>query len=263
MQTKTFKGDFLKFKTMLEKGENFAFSRFSDGELFILQNKRLELRENDYIIGDQIGHGWYNKEEQKKFIPGEHEFFRFKLEESLKHKQKNYFKGISCKCCVGDESFKWQVDLSGGNDEDLTWSNLFINGNYEQYIKEILPIFRKKKVVMVVNEISKIQNTKFDIVNDFRVGTNCFINDYDIIKKISDYISDNKINNHLFLISAASLSNLIIKELFEKYPNNTYMDIGSSLNPILSMEGWKGSRSYLLEFWLGQPKNILNKICVW
>ena len=38
---KTFKGDFFKLYKMLVKGEPFAFSRYSDGELLILQNQEL------------------------------------------------------------------------------------------------------------------------------------------------------------------------------------------------------------------------------
>ena len=62
---KTFKGDFDLFKNKLINNEHFAFSRFSDGEMFILQNKRLVLSENGHIIGNQKGGGWYNREEQK------------------------------------------------------------------------------------------------------------------------------------------------------------------------------------------------------
>ena len=87
---KTFKGDFEKIKKYLKENINFSFTRFSDGELFVLQNKRLELNEDHYIIGDQRGSGWYNKEEQKTFIPGEHEFYRKKLEECLDKMSRNY-----------------------------------------------------------------------------------------------------------------------------------------------------------------------------
>jgi hypothetical protein len=260
---KTFKGDFDKLKNKLINGENFAFTRFSDGEVFVLQNKRLELNENHYIIGDIRGGGFYNSEEQKKFIPGEHEFFRQKLEDSLKFKKHNYYRGISCKCCIGPEIFKWQVDLAGGDDETLTWANLWNNGNYENFIKEVYPILAEKEIIIVVNKSANIKNLRFNIKKDFRVGTNCFINDYDIIEKIKEYISENDIINHVFLISAASLSNLIIHQLYEFNDKNTYIDIGSTLNPIMDMEGWKGSRVYLREFWLKEPKNFLNKNCIW
>ena len=38
--------------SMIQEGENFAFTRFSDGELFILQNKTVVLADNHYITGD-------------------------------------------------------------------------------------------------------------------------------------------------------------------------------------------------------------------
>ena len=88
---KTFEGHLELFREKLSKGENFAFTRFSDGELFILQNKRLELNENHYIIGNNLGMGRYNEEEQKKFNPETHSENRQMLINSLKHQQENYF----------------------------------------------------------------------------------------------------------------------------------------------------------------------------
>jgi len=260
---KTFESHFNLLRDKLLNNEHFAFARFSDGELFILQNKRLELNENHYIIGNQRGGGMYNKEEQKKFLPEVHSENRQMLVDSLQHKQKNYYKGISCRCCVSHSDFNFQIEMAGGDDDYLTWSNLFINGNYERYLNEIFPLFKTKKVIMVVNENADLSDLGFNIVKDFRVGTNCFINDVNIVDSIKHYISENNIEDHIVLVSAASLSNIIIHKLFKEYPNNTYFDIGSTLNPIMKMEGWKGSRVYLRERWLGQGRNYLNKVCIW
>ena len=84
-----------------------------------------------------------------------------------------------------------------------------------------------------------------------------------MIEEIKKYIANYQIENHVFLISASSLSNLLVHQLFEFSDKNTYIDIGSTINPIVDMEGWKGSRSYLREYWLNEPKNALNKICIW
>ena len=40
---KNFREDFFKLKRKLGNKENFAFSRFSDGEMYILQNKEVVL----------------------------------------------------------------------------------------------------------------------------------------------------------------------------------------------------------------------------
>lgn len=262
---KTFTGDFDKLKNKLKNRENFSFIRFSDGELFVLQNLRLELNRDHYIIGNGLGHGEYNEEEQKKFIPGKDEFYRKKLEESLQYDAPNFYQGICTKPDVNEEVFNWMVSLSGGNSESerLTWANLFINGNYERYIKEIVPLFSEREVIMVVNHSAQIEHLPFPVKKVFRVGTNCFINNYGLIEEMKTYIKENGIENHLFLISAASLTNLIGHQLHEEFPNNSYIDIGSTLNPIMKMEGWKGSRSYLREYWLGENPVYTKMMCEW
>ena len=262
---KTFNGDFDKFKDKLERGENFSFIRFSDGELFVLQNLRLELNEDHYIIGNGLGYGEYNAEEQKKFMPGQDEFYRKKLEESLQWDANNFYRGICTKPDVTEEVFNWMVNLSGStsDSERLTWANLFINGNYGRYIEEIVPIFSTKEIIMVVNHSAQVEHLPFNVKKVFRVGTNCFINDYDLIEEMKTYIKENNIENHVFLLSAASLTNLIGHQLHVEFPNNSYIDIGSTLNPIMKMEGWKGSRSYLREYWLKENPVYTKMICTW
>jgi len=262
---KDFKGDFDKLRDKLSIGENFAFARFSDGELHTLQNRPVELAEKFWSLDGVQHHGWYNKEEQKKFVPEEHQFNRQKLIDSLQFKKDNYYKGISCRCCVGEVDFKWQLDLHGTDEthESLTWANLWNNGNYEAFMDEIVPLFKDKEIIMVVNEIAKLHDLPFKVKKSFRVGSNCFINDYFLVDVLKDYIEKQGIENHVFLISCGSLSNVIIKQLYEANDNNTYIDIGSTLNPIMKMEGWKGSRAYLSEYWLKQGRNYLNKNCIW
>jgi hypothetical protein len=261
--TKTFDGDFDIFKEKLQNRENFSFIRFSDGELYILQNKRLELKENHYIIDNVAGPGWYNSEEQKEFIPGKHDFYRRKLEESLRYNKPNFYRGICTKPDVNQSTFNYMINLSGGDETWLTWANLFINGNYPRYVEEIVPLFKDREIIMIVNESADLSGLPFPVKKDFRVGTNCFINNYGLIEELKKYIDDNGIENHLFLISAASLTNLIGHQLHMHNPNNSYIDIGSTLNPLMKMEGWKGSRTYLLEYWEGHPANYTKMKCQW
>ena len=91
---KHFHKDLDELIRMLRQGENFAFTRFSDGELFIMQNKTVVLAENHYITGHIKGPNVYTKEEQKEFYPEKHSFYREQLIEAYLHNQENYFKGI-------------------------------------------------------------------------------------------------------------------------------------------------------------------------
>lgn len=68
----------------------------------------------------------------------------------------------------------------------------------------------------------------------------------------------------MFLISASSLSNILIMKLFKNFDKNTYLDVGSTLNAYYSKNILSKSRSYLSEYWLNdQSTKHLKKICYW
>lgn len=256
---KLFREHFVQFAERLRSGEHFAFSRYSDGELYILQNKELKLDQGVIQIGNHIQGGPYKAPDFKHFSPTVHAEYRLKLIEAFKHRQHNYFKGISCSCCVGKENFDWQIELHGGDDDSLTWANLWVNGNYPLFISHILPIFYSKECVFVCNENASLSKLPF-VVKDFRVGYNAMINDYHKIEDIKQWIRDNNVQNHVFLFSASTFSNLAIYELFKEFPNNTYIDIGTCLTPLMNMPTERG---YLQAFWNYSPNQDIQKICKW
>lgn len=257
---KTFSGDFEIIKSLLKRCENFAFSRFSDGEVYMLQNKEIILSQYGAKVGQILLPGNYVDEDRKHFDPQSHGFYRDRLQEALEFSAPNYYKGLSCRCCIsdGDDNFQWQLDIAGDSDENLTWANLLINSNYLRFLDEIVPLLTSK-IIMILskNAIIKDWSLPFRPVKDFRVGPNCIINDYPLIEDILSYIRDNEIENHIFLCSASSLSNMIIHQCYEQFPNNTYIDIGSSLNPFIP--GITSRRAYMNQISSG----INMKECIW
>jgi hypothetical protein len=250
---KTFKGHFEMLLDKLKNGENFAYSRFSDGELRIMQNLELKLADDHYLIGNSKGGGRYEAEDHKHFNPTEHQFYHDRLMDSYKFKKDNYFVGLSCRCCVGERDFNEMLEMYEGDTEsdNLTWSNLFLNGNYPDFMNKFVPELKGKKVVYVLNENADLSGLPFDVVKDFRVGKNCIINDYPLIEVIKKWIEENDIKDHVFLFSASSLSNFMIHQLYEFNDNNTYIDVGTTLNPQLGMKGRRG-------YHRGN-----SKICIW
>lgn len=260
--SKSFGQDFYKILNLLKKGESFAFNRFSDGELIILKNQELVLDKNLIKVGSKSWAGPYVKEDFKHFDPQKHGFFQDKLCEAFLHKQKNYFKGLSCPCCVGLDDFNWQLNLlqASHNDDDLTWANLLLNSNYPLFIAEMLPLFQNYKTVFICNEKAELNSLPF-VVKDFRVGYNAMINDYHKIDEIKSWALENKIKNHLFLFSASSFSKMAIHQLFQACPDNTYIDVGTTLNAFMNMSV---ERQYLGDFWYEKvsPADTF-KTCVW
>lgn len=256
---KDFTQEFNKFKQKLVDRENFAFTRFSDGECFILQNKRLVLGDGFYVTGDKAGANTYGPEERKEFDPVKHQHLRQQLQQSFDHRQQNYFRGIPSQ--QDSAHIDFQCDRT---EPDLTFANLFINANYKRFIEEIvLQIFPNRDIVYVVNERAELSGLPFEIKRDFRIGENCMICDTHIISEVLEYLKDKR--NYIVLLSAASLSNLVIHKCFEKNSNNTFLDIGSSLNPYLGkdMKSCLFTRDYLREYWLGEKTHYGNQIDVW
>tara|TARA_Y100001937_G_scaffold107314_1_gene149852 strand:+ start:38 stop:847 length:810 start_codon:yes stop_codon:yes gene_type:complete len=267
---KNYKQEFDRLLQLVKDGTPFAFSRFSDGEVTVLRNRIVVLAEDHFIQGDIHGEkkvyaNGYMPEEQKRFIPSENKREHEKLVEAFKFKKKNYIKGIpgqnSLDC---GESWKFCTELYGSEDwESLSFANVMINGNYSRFIKEMLPLFSERDVVLVANENSKLDKLPFEVKKFFPIGSNCMVNNFDLPDKIGEWIKENNISNHLFLFSAASLSNFLCYDLFKNHDNNQYMDIGSSLGPLLQLEGWKSSRTYLLAYWGNVDHPVLHEEDVW
>ena len=254
---KDYKEEFSKFLEMLNRGENFGLSRFSDGEIFILKNQKLVLERDRFVTGERSGIGRYTEEEEKSYDPTSHEHISHRLKDCLSSRKKNYFKGLSCNedtdICLEDDVLKYQILLSPDDEEHLTFSNVFINANYPRFINEFLPVLKSKQIVFVANESADLTKLGLNIIKDFRIGSNCFVTNYDLPSEINEWIEGNDTRGVVFLISASTLSNFIVKDCFFKHPENTYIDIGSSLNPWMGLEGWQYSRAYLQHWILGNP----------
>ncbi len=256
---KSFVDDFHTLVRLLKSGEPFAFNRFSDGELFMLQGKELILDDKQVKVGSKVEGSRYKPEDHKRFHPEEHAFYRDRLVDAFRFRKKNYFKGISCRCCAGEADFRWQLDFHGGHDENFTWANLLVNGNYGRFVREMYPVFNDYRTVFVCNEKADLSVMPF-VVRDFRVGYNAMVNDYGLIAKLKGWIDDNAVRGHLFLFAASTFSKFAIHQLFEHCDGNTYIDVGTTLNPFMDM---RLDRSYLKSFWLGEKGEDIDKICIW
>jgi len=267
---KNFKEEFFELLMMVQSEEPFAFARFSDGEVSVLKNKHLVLAENYFIQEDVYGATPvkapipYMEEERKEFDPNKHSLYHEKLVEAFKFQKNNYFKGIPGTNEWGRGAFDFCINLYGDEDhEHLSFSNVMINGNYELFINAMVPEFKNKSIILVCNENATLEGLPFEVKKDFRIGSNCMVNDYSLIEEMKDYVSSNNITDHIFLFSAATLSNFLIYELYKEFDNNQYIDIGSSLSPFLGLQGWRGTRVYLRCYWDGENNPIIRQEDSW
>ena len=244
----------------LKAGESFAFTRFSDGEMNIMKNQHLILDNKSTRIDGETAGIKYDSIDHKEFDPEKHAFVRDKLMSAYKFDKDNYFVGLSCPCCVGHQNNDWMKKQRGTDDKHLTWANLLVNSNYPIFLEHMVPLLKEREVVFVCNKKSTFNELPFEIKKDFRIGKNAMVNDLHLSEEIGSWIKQDKIKDHVFLFSASTLSNLLIYELFRDFPNNTYIDVGTTLHPLMSMPL---QRNYLKGYWLNSGNTEIRKYCTW
>jgi hypothetical protein len=130
-------------------------------------------------------------------------------------------------------------------------------------VEDLIPVIANREIIYVVNEMADLSLLPFDIKKEFLIGSNCMIDNYETATAVRDYIASENIKDHVVLCSAASLSNYVIYEGFKANQDNTFLDIGSCLNPLLGLEGWKHTRGYLTGYWLNSNSPFQKQVDIW
>jgi hypothetical protein len=192
------------------KEENFALPRYADGEYNVIHGL-------DLVTLD----GWRVTPEDKKFAE--------KLDSTLDHTEPNYLYGISCRCCDPPklEFYKNRIQRPF---EEVTFSNLFVNGNYPRF-KHFLNAMGRS-VFVIANEVCLDANYPFEVVGKLCIpkdGISWYREHGESLEEVWEDTA-RKFTDQLFFISAGPLSELIIHTMYTANPNNTYIDVGSSLD---------------------------------
>lgn len=90
---KNFNQELNIFYNKINNGENIAITRFGDGEMMIMDNEFIDLTKK--ANGEFI----YNSSNPDDLI------YRDRLIDSYTYHNPNYFVGVACPCCVGNEKY--------------------------------------------------------------------------------------------------------------------------------------------------------------
>ena len=170
MNKKFFELDFFAFLEKVVNKEKFSFTRFSDGEMFMLKDQSLALQGDHVQIDGKKYNNVYTKEDFKDFDPEEHKDSYDKLRDAFEYSDPSYYKGICCQCCQGKENFKWMTSGKG----PFTWSNLWVNSNYRMFLNYMIPALRERDVYLIVHEdadIDQFVRTTGIVVEDYFMGS--------------------------------------------------------------------------------------------
>lgn len=237
---KNYRKDIEILKLTLENNENITFSKFCDGELSILINK--ETNNNEFFFDPHD--------------PSDIDQ-RLLLLESFKYKNPRYFVGITCVSIFGLDTHRYMKSICKQPECNLTWADLFVNSNYTYYVENIIPIFQKRNIILVCNENGKIENLPFKPKFVFKVGDSALKYNLNIIDDIKRLIIDNALTNYIFLFCCGPLGNVLSHQLTLFNENNSYLDVGSTLNPYLQSEKFRR------DYYINSTNFFANHIGVW
>jgi hypothetical protein len=235
-EKKDFVKELKKFYFKLKNKENFALGRFNDGEMLSM-----------YGISMPAGGGEWNTNGEDAI----YDIVRKELIEAFHYQDKGYYVGIPCSCCQG-QNFYVMRTFSKQDDEHLTFGNLFVNFNYNNFVHNYFPLFNQREVILVANKNAKIENLPFKVEKFFPVNYNAWVDNRELLDEIMSFDFKNK----LFLFSCGPFANILCHKLWEKNKENTYLDIGSTISPWINTD-------VNVRFYYQQGTEYQKQYCVW
>lgn len=202
-----------KILSMLENNINFSIARFNDGEILAMcgENGQFTAR-GDQQINDSL---------------------RENLVRAVKHEQENYWKCFPCSTC-----FKKHREIADSyirkDYEYKCLATIFGNSNWRNFIRKFPEAIKDRGDVIFVSGddqnpshlwfmpiITKVHVTipnknSWQYYQDVRDNTG-------LIKEFT--------RNTIVLLSCGPLSRVLVCDWFQKYPDCTFIDIGSCFDP--------------------------------
>lgn len=228
---------FTSFMNLLNSRKPFTFIRFSDGEVEVLRNRKLMISNRKTFFRGKVYSNNYPKMDTKIFDPLRDQKFRKDLLGSCIFKSAFFFKGIRTFSINDTESIfdrEFLLRLNGGFDRQITFSDLLINENYLQFRSKMFPLVLNnfKTIVVVSNWRSVI---KFKCHQHIKVCDNFIKNYNNQLTSIIDALINIPLDA-VVLCSASSLTNILGHKLYLLRPDITFLDVGTSINDLFSLE---------------------------
>ena len=149
------------------------------------------------------------------------------LLKSLSKYTANLYIGVPCPCC-SREIYDYYLEINSIPKNQLTYANIFCNANWSEFI-DFLKTYSNGFLLV---SGGKLKPSEFSIKDIYNIDP-LLVNSWDNMHeqetaKLLNWLSTK--TNELVCFSAGPISKIWIPIAMEKYPNNIYIDIGSSLD---------------------------------
>ena len=196
-----------------------VFARYADGEAALIRGKAIG---PDSMVARVDG--WSSPSNILTTLGAD-------LRTTIKRIHQNYFYAISCSCC-DQPTRDFLLSIIPAKKSQLTYANLWINGNYNLFIQKLSTI--QEKVYLIAN--IKGQDNIFPFEKDYFSVPNDCINYWNTNKlNIKDSLTKkfSGLNNPLVLVAAGPMTELLVDHLWKINPTGRYVDVGSALDEFI------------------------------
>jgi hypothetical protein len=236
MITTSFEDDFFYILKKVRNNDSFSFSKFADGEFSILMGRSITNID-----------GW-------KYSSEDNDIERRRLVESFLYSDDDYIVGICCPCCA-QEASGWMKLNRESLKGKLTWANIFVNSNYQHFCQFMVPEINDwpGPVHIIATEKGQGKTLPIKYSSYHPIPREAWKDPFaaSAIDRLGEIAMTR--TGQLFLFCAGPLGNILAHKLHLLNQSNTYLDIGSTLNPWLT----GSNRDYLT------GGSDSRKICLW
>lgn len=201
------------FYNKLVNNEKFALGKFADGEWGAIKGTQFLPANGEWAAN------------------GDHPLYKIvrkELEDSLRYQDPNYYVAI-CPC------YKDTIIFSEQPESNITYANIFVNSNYEFYKTKYIELYKERDIHLITHKDTNLDNLPFKVEKFYPIEYNAWV----INRDLPERILDQNLKDKLFLFAAGSFANILAYKLWVRNKNNTYLDVGSTLNPWTQIEKLK------------------------
>jgi len=188
---------------------NFSYVRFNDGEMMGIDRVGSIAARGDQYINQSL---------------------HSKLVEGIKHRQKNYYIGIPCSLCF-NRYHKLAAELTKDYDH-VTSAVLLTNKNWKKFYDNFPAACGDREVIWVGGK-SQSKERLIDYGLNIK---NCVLvpekNSWAYYERLKSMVPKLMGPNDIVAVSLGPTARVLCKEWFQEYPDKTFIDIGSILDPV-------------------------------
>tara|TARA_B100000927_G_scaffold288624_1_gene283542 strand:- start:22 stop:705 length:684 start_codon:yes stop_codon:yes gene_type:complete len=182
----------------------FAFSRFNDGEMGGISKEGFVAARGDQVVTREL---------------------RESLIDAIQHKQTNYFVGVPCSQCFPE--YHELAMRKVPDQSNVKCAVVMTNRNWKNFVDNIGTAMKGKKVYWVSGDDQDVSKLPFEVYDTKFIPNR----DSWAHKAMLHGYEEEIESGAVVFISCGPLARVLVKEWFQKRPDVTFIDIGSTFDP--------------------------------